>query len=114
MWEDSARVAKLLLMDPAKKGVSVDGSTSEPGDGSEIWQRWASQLAHGRMKFAATLVLISVGAWYKAADLLIQQQMHDSAALLLRSVEQAGLYQPKDATELDFVVRTCDPRYLNF
>lgn len=104
LWEDSARVAKLLLMDPGKK-VTVEGCASELGDGSEIWQRWASQLAHGRLKFAATLVLISVGAWYKAAELLTQQYMHDSAALLLRSAEQAGLYHPKDDAQFEFLVR---------
>ena len=95
LWEDSARVAKLLLMDRTSE------SNTEAG---EIWQKWAQHMAQNRQKFAATLVLATVGAWHKAAELLVQQQMNDAAAILLRSVEQLGLYTPKDSLQLDFMV----------
>jgi len=82
LWEDSARVAKLLLMDRER----VNSGSAEAAFG--------------------TLILVSVGAWHKAAELLVQQQMHDAAALLLRSAEQIGLYQPsKDSGQLDFMVQ---------
>ena len=95
MWEDSARVAKLLLMD------------REVGDGveaTEIWQKWAAHLAQNRQKFAATLILTAVGAWHKAAEMLVQQLMPDAAALLLRSAEDMALYAPKDPAQLHFKV----------
>lgn len=106
-WEDSARVAKLLLMDKERNSsssVNTESSQSEVTDGTDIWQRWAAHLAHNKQKFAASLVLIAVGSWYKAAEMLVQQQMHDAAALLLRSAELLNLYQAKDAAQLDFMV----------
>ena len=107
-WEDSARVAKLLLMDRERSSsnsfINTEATQSEVTDGTDIWQRWAAHLTNNKLKFAATLVLIAVGSWHKAAELLIQQQMHDAAALLLRSAEQMNLHQAKDATQLDFMV----------
>ena len=100
LWEDSARVAKLLLADPALQLPEGPVTT----EAAEIWTRWAAHLSHGRQKFAAVLVLIAVGAWHKAAELLVQQQMHDAAALLLRSAELMGLYQAKETTQLELMV----------
>ena len=102
LWEDSARVAKLLLM---KDKERVGEAQSEVAEATEIWRRWAAHLNNCRQKFAATLVLIAVGAWHKAAELLVQQQMHDAAALLLRTAEENGLHQANDTTQLDFMVR---------
>lgn len=100
LWEDSARVAKLLLMDQERRGETQP----EVLEAAEIWRRWAAHLNNGRQKFAGTLVLIAVGAWHKAAEMLAQQQMHDVAALLLRAAEQTGLYQPADTAQSDFLV----------
>lgn len=100
LWEDSARVAKLLLMDPEKRSENQ----TEAVEAAEIWRRWALHLNNGRQKFAATLILIAVGAWHKAAETLVQQQMHDAAALLLRAAEQNGVYQPNDTAQSDFLV----------
>lgn len=99
LWEDSARVAKLLLMDK-EKGV---GTLAEVSEAAEIWRRWASHLSNCRQKFGATLILIAVGAWHRAAELLVHQHMHDAAALLLRAAHQNGLYQASDATQLEFM-----------
>ena len=98
LWEDSARVAKLLLMDKA------GDNSAEVAEAADIWQKWAQHLASNRQKFFATLVLVAVGCWHKAAELLVQQQMHDSAALLLRLAEQLGIYQAKDDSQLHFQV----------
>lgn len=100
LWEDSARVAKLLLMDKEKGG----GTLVEVSEAAEIWRRWASHLSNCRQKFGATLILIAVGAWHRAAELLVHQHMHDAAALLLRAAHQNGLYQASDATQLEFMV----------
>lgn len=100
-WEDSARVAKLLLMDQERRSENQ----METGEAAEIWRRWASHLNNGRQKFAATLVLVAVGAWHKAAETLAQQQMHDAAALLLRAAEQFNVYEASDSLQQDFLVR---------
>jgi hypothetical protein len=102
LWEDSARVAKLLLM---KEKERAGDTQPEIAEAAEIWRRWAAHLNNCRRKFVATLVLIAVGAWHKAAELLVQQQMHDAAALLLRAAEENGLHQANDAIQLDFMVR---------
>lgn len=100
LWEDSARVAKLLLMEKEKD----DGAQTDVSEAAEIWRRWAAHLSNNRQKFGATLILIAVGAWHKAAELLVQQHMHDAAALLLRAADQNDLYQANDAAQLDFMV----------
>lgn len=110
LWEDSARVAKLLLMDRRQDGaLSLDAPNVSPPttvtEAAEIWTRWASHLSHGRQKFAAALVLVTVGAWHKAAEMLVQQQMHDAASILLRAAERMGLYRPQETAQVDFVVR---------
>ena len=71
LWEDSARVAKLLLMDKGRN----EETQPEVAEAAEIWRRWAAHLSNSRQKFSATLILIAVGAWHKAAELLVQQQM---------------------------------------
>ncbi len=107
LWEDSARVAKLLLMDRERvNSGSAEAATTGAAEAAEIWTRWADHACKGKLRFFGTLILVSVGAWHKAAELLVQQQMHDAAALLLRSAEQMGLYQPsKDSGQLDFMVQ---------
>lgn len=107
LWEDSARVAKLLLMD---KGRSEE-TQPEAAEAAEIWRRWATHLSNCRQKFSATLILIAVGAWHKAAEFLVQQQMHDAAALLLRAAEQSGIYQANGAAQLEFLVRILSRPY---
>lgn len=104
LWEDSARVAKLLLPDAALR-TQQQSEGPVVNDAAEIWTRWAGHLSSGRQKFAAALVLIAVGAWHKAAELLVQQQMPDAAALLLRSAERMGLYQAKETAQQEFMVK---------
>ena len=53
LWEDSARVAKLLLMDRTNPEFSTKGAN----DATDIWIKWAHHLAQNRQKFAATLIL---------------------------------------------------------
>jgi predicted aconitase len=89
----------------------VGETQPEVAEAAEIWRRWAAHLNNCRQKFAAALVLIAVGAWHKAAELLVQQQMHDAAALLLRAAEENGLHHANDTTQLDFMVRL--PTILN-
>lgn len=102
LWEDSARVAKLLLMDR----TNPEFCAKSANDATDIWIKWAHHLSQNRQKFPATLILTAVGAWHKAAELLIQQQMPDAAALLLRSAQQLGIYTPKDDAQLDFMEGT--------
>ena len=101
LWHDSARVAKLLLM---AGQPTADAETSTGSEAVEIWTKWAQHLAANRQKLAATLVLTTVGAWHKAAELLVQQQMPDAAALLLRTAQLDNIYQPKDDCQLSFLV----------